>query len=269
VSGIRWVVAVVVLILAFGTPSDGVADARTADRGAPGVSVKASVPQVEEGDRVTLTARIKSPATARRVTLLRLTVPQYFGDPSWEQVKSVKARGRAKLSFGTVAAGPNTDRYRVSVTYAGKRAAVVSKPISVVVWRWIPLADYRPYYETSSAGTGEVDINGQRYEGWGPAYSSHAGSWEERFTPGRHCKAFRGVLGLSDVSDDGSSGTISYTADDRVVYSSPSLTPGTALHVNLPLAAPYRFGIQALDTSPDKLESWPVIGDPAFLCTGV
>ncbi len=263
----RWVLAVVVLVLAFGTPADGAADARTADRRAPGVILKASVPQAEEGDRVTLSARIKSPATARRVTLLRLNVPTY-GSPSWDPVKSVRARDRAKVSFAIVAAGPNTDRYRVSVTYAGKRAAVASKPISVTVWRWIPLRDYGPYYSAGHPDFGQVSLNGRRYDGWGARYV-HVGSWEARFTPGRHCKAFRGVLGLSDTSDDGSSGTIGFTADDGPVYSSPPLTPGTELPVEVALATPYRFGIQLADTSPDKVESWPVIGDPAFLCTGV
>lgn len=265
---VRWAV-LTVLVLAFCTPVDGVADAGAVDRSALGVTLKASAPQPEEGDRVTLTARIKSPSKAVRVTLLRLNVPQYYGGPSWESVKSVKVRGRGKVGFGIVATGPNTDRYRVSVKYDGKRAAVVSRPLSVIVWRWIPLSGFTPYYETSSVGSGEVDLNGKRYEGWGPAVYSRAGSWEERFTPGRHCKAFRGVLGLSDISDDGSSGTISYTADDRGIYSSPTLTPGMQLQVNVSLATPYRFGIQVLDTSPAELDSWPVIGDPAFLCSGV
>ena len=156
----------------------------------------------------------------------------------------------------------------MSVTYAGKRAAVASKPISVTVWRWIPLRDYEPYYSAGYPAFGQVSLNGRRYDGWGARYV-HAGSWEARFTPGRHCNAFRGVLGLSDNSDDGSSGTIGFTADDSLIYGSPPLTPGMEFPVEVPLAKPYRFGIQLADTSPDKIESWPVIGDPAFLCTGV
>jgi hypothetical protein len=263
----RWVV-VSALVLALGAPSAGSADPRPSERAALGATLKASVRQAEEGDRIVLTARIKAPSKALRATLLERQV-SIVGDVSWEQAKSVKVRGRGKVSFAVVATGPNADRYRLSVTYAGKRAAVASKPISVTVWSWIPLAGYRPYYETDSVGPIEVDLNGRRYEGWGPFSYSRAGSWEERFTPGRHCKAFRGVLGLSDISEDGSSGAIGFTADDGAVYSSPPLIPGTELQVNVPLASPYRFGIQALDTSPGDLESWPVIGDPAFLCTGV
>jgi len=255
-----------VLVLAFCTPSDGAADARPADRGAPGATLKASVQQAEEGDRVTLTARIKSPATARRATLLRREV-SVFGDASWKPAKSVKVRGQSKVAFGIVAAGPNADRYRVSVTYAGQRAAVTSKPISLIVWSWIALADYRAYYSTSGVGNYQVEINGQQYAGWGAL--SRSGSWEARFTPGRKCKAFSGVLGLHDTSDDGSSGRIGFTADDTRIYDSPSLTPGMDMRVEVPLATPYRFGIQLLDTSPEGLNGRPVIGDPALLCTGV
>jgi hypothetical protein len=45
--------------------------------------------------------------------------------------------------------------------------------------------------------------------------------------------------------------------------------------VTVELAEPYRFGIQLFDTTPggttgrDDVESWPVLGEPAFLCTGV
>jgi len=47
-------------------------------------------------------------------------------------------------------------------------------------------------------------------EGVTAALHSHVGSWEARFTPGRHCKALRGTVGLDDDSDDGSSGTIAF-----------------------------------------------------------
>jgi hypothetical protein len=145
-------------------PSDGVADARTADRGALGAVLKASVQQAEEGDRVTLAARIKSPAKAARVTLLERQVSTW-GEVSWEPAKSVRVRGRGKVTFGIVATGPNNDLYRASVRYVGKRAAVVSKPVAVTVWRWIPLGDYDPYYSTSGVGDGQVDINVRRYTG--------------------------------------------------------------------------------------------------------
>jgi hypothetical protein len=45
----RWC-AVAVLVLGFCMPSNGVADARTADRSALGAVLKASVQQAEEGD---------------------------------------------------------------------------------------------------------------------------------------------------------------------------------------------------------------------------
>jgi hypothetical protein len=233
-----------------------------------GATLATSAKQVEEGDRLTLTATITSPAQAARVTLQKSYVSVYYGTTSWQPVKTVAVRGRRAVKFGVVALGPNADRYRVSVTYkTGKPAA--SRPTNVQVWRWIPRSKYAPYYATSGAGFGDLALNGHPYRGWGAATYSSARAWEAKFTPGRHCKTFRGVIGVADISADGSSGAINFTADDEIVYESPSLTPGMDVPVTIRLSTPYRFGIQAFNTSPEAVRSWPVIGDPALLCTGV
>lgn len=78
-----------------------------------------------------------------------------------------------------------------------------------------------------------------------------------------------GILGVDDQSDDGSSGAIAITADDVSIYESPALTPGMSVKIQVPLALPYRFGLRATDTSPDGVDAYPVIGDPALLCTGI
>lgn len=231
------------------------------------VTLSRSAVHVEEGDRFTVSARIASPRKARRVILQQWYVPSY-GDPSWQPVKSVRVADRSRVRFKRVATGLNSERFRARVTYRTGRP-VASKPVAVKVWRWIPLWEYSPYYSTSGAIFGETTLNGQRYKGWGAAAYSDAGAWESRFTPGRHCTAFRGVLGVADISADGSSGSIAFTADDVTVYESPVLTPGMDVSVEVSLTKPYRFGIQAANTSPEDVKSWPVIGDPAFLCTGV
>lgn len=243
-----------------------------------GASVSTSAKQVDEGDRYTLTATIETPRRAMRVTLQKYK-PSFYGwdDPAWEPKKTVRVNARSKVKFGVVAVSENTERYRVVVTYK-KAKPFTSKPIGVTVWRWILLSDYDPYYEAQpyAAGFGTTTINGQAYAGWGAFSYSHVGAWESRFTPGRHCNAFRGVLGVGDISADGSSGTIAFTADDTDIYTSPTLTPGMSLAVTVTLTAkPYRFGIRLTDTTPggttgdDEVESWPVIGEPAFHCTGV
>lgn len=260
----------VVALLSCADPGSAVAGSTTGGESATeAVILRGSAAEVEEGDRYTLTARITSADVARRVTLQQWTL-DYAGNGYWDDVRSTKVDGRKRVVFKRVATGLNRERWRVSVTYGGKRVER-SRPYAVTVWRWIPLSDYAPYYETDSLSLGPhaVDINGHRYEGWGPYSFWGAESWEARFTPGRHCTAFRGVLGVDDISADGSSGTISFTADDETIYTSPSLTPGMDEVVEVPLDAPYRFGVQGVDTSPDGVESWPVIGDPAFLCTGV
>lgn len=241
-----------------------------------GATLSTSAKQVDEGNRYTLTATIKTPRQALNVSLQKYK-PSFYGwdDPAWEPKKTIRVNARSKVKFGVVAVSENNERYRVVVTYK-KTKPFTSKPVGITVWRWIPLSEYDPYYETGGAIFGTTTINGQAYTGWGAASYSHVGAWESRFTPGRHCTAFRGVLGVGDISADGSSGTIAFTADDTDIYTSSSLTPGMSLPVTIPLAAkPYRFGIQLADTTPggttgnDDIESWPVIGEPAFHCTGV
>jgi hypothetical protein len=242
-----------------------------------GATVTTSAKQVVEGDRLTLTVTIKAARQAAKVTLQKWQ-PSLYGwdDPKWNPVKTVAVRGKAEVKFAAVATDENMERYRAVVTYKEARP-FTSRPVNVTVWRWIPLKEYAPYYQSEPYGAifGTTTINGVAYSGWGAATYSHTGAWESRFTPGRHCKTFRGVLGVGDISADGSSGAINFTADDTIIYQSPSLTPGMDLPVNISLAKPYRFGIQLFDTTPDgttgrdAVESWPVIGEPAFLCTGV
>jgi hypothetical protein len=241
-----------------------------------GVTVTASAKQVTEGDRYTVTATIKSPRQALKVTMLKFNPPDYsFQNPTWDTVRTVKVSARSKVEFRAVAVEHNTEKHRVKVTYRNAKP-VTSKPAIVTVWRWIPLSDYDPYYETGGTTFGTTTINGKAYDGWGAATYSHVGAWESRFTPGRHCTAFEGVLGVGDISADGSTGSIGFTADDKTVYTSPTLTPGMSVPVTIPLdAKPYRLGIQLADTTPggttgrDAIESWPVIGEPALRCTGV
>lgn len=240
-----------------------------------GATLTASAKQVTEGDRVSLTATIKTPRQASKVTLQRWQQPLYdWSDPTWESVKTLATRGKATMVFNQVATANNFERYRVVTTYKNAMP-FTSKAVNVTVWRWIPLSEYNPYYETGGTIFGNMYINGQVYTGWGAASYSHVGTWESRFTPGRHCTNFRAILGASDISGDGASATVTLTADDTVAYESPTLTPGMSVPINVALAKPYRIGIRLFDTTPggntgrDAIETWPVLGEPALRCTGV
>ncbi len=71
-------------------------------------------------------------------------MPSYYGDPIWQSVKTFGVRGRSKVTFRAVAADPNTVRYRVSLGYKDTKKPIVSKPVRVTIWRWIPLSEYDP-----------------------------------------------------------------------------------------------------------------------------
>lgn len=105
-------------------------------------------------------------------------------------------------------------------------------------------------------------MNGDRYAVWAGYVGTSVRAWEARVTPGRNCTSFRAVLGLADTSHDGSSGVISFTTDEATtIYQSPTLTPGMTLPVTLDLARPYRFGMAAANTSADKVQSYPMVGE--------
>lgn len=257
------------VVLGVGAPAGASSSEGHAEsfRVARAVTLTAGVVEVIEGDVVALRATVKKPKQAKRVILQRWDVPLYFGNPSWENVRSVKVRKRT-TTFHDVATSLNTARYRVVVTRKHGKP-LKSAPVNITVWRWIPLQKFATYSSTSGATFGQANINGVRYKTWGAATYSNAGSWTSGFTPGRNCKAFAGVLGVDDQSDDGSSGTIALLADDVSIYQSPALTPGMSLKIQVPLALPYRFGLRATDTSPDPVDAYPVVGDPALLCTGI
>jgi hypothetical protein len=187
----------------------------------------------------------------------------------WTKVKSVKVAGKASYRFTSIASELNTDRFRATVRYADG-SQVTSKAARVTVWHWSELSWFQPYYETANISAGsysQFNMNGDEYVGW-YTWGAHE-MWESRYTPGRNCKAFRGVFGVRDESSDGSSGTFTLIADEtKIVYESPTLTPGMVEPVEIKIPTPYRFAVQARDTSPEGAYSGPAIGNPQFLCTG-
>lgn len=237
--------------------------------GSGGVSVVSAPKDVDEGSRIAITAKVASPATAKTVWLQEWQT-DIFGYDSWVVVAKQAVRGTAKHTFRVAADGINSERYRVTASYRSG-STVASKAVTVRVWRWMPISAYRSYYETngvSDSYSSQFGMNGTQYVGW-YSYGSY-GYWEARYTPGRNCKAFRADLGVTDTSSDGSSATIAFLTDDGTpVYQSPPLTPGMVESVTLPLDLPYRFWVQATDTSPEGPRANPAMGAPAFLCTGV
>ena len=153
------------------------------------------------------------------MTLQKSYVSVHYGTHRGSPSNRRRAR-KTRRKFGVVAVGPNADRYRVSVSYKTGRPAA-SRPTNAQVWRWIPLSKYASVLRQQRSWVGDLALNGHTYLGWGAATYSSARAWEAKFTPGRHCKTFRDVIGVADISADGSSGAINFTADDEIVYESP------------------------------------------------
>lgn len=152
------------LVVGAGAPAGALYPQRQDEphRVARPATLTAAVAEVIEGDVVALRATVKQPKQAKRIFLQRWDVPLYFGNPSWENVRSVKVRKRT-TTFQDVATSLNTARYRVVVTRKQGKP-LKSAPVNIAVWRWIPLRTFPTYYRTSGAGFGEANVNGARYK---------------------------------------------------------------------------------------------------------
>jgi hypothetical protein len=256
------------VVLAPATPS--IADALTALRaGQPRVTV--TVPdQLVEGDRFDVVVKVGRARDAKQVLLQQLQTDIY-GQTGWETVRKAKVRGKKKHVFHVVAGAEDDQRYRARALYDDGKATM-SKPVATTVWHWTNMMEFRAYSYTlgvNSSAYNHFRMNGTDYTGGWATYGNYA-TWELRFTPGRHCKAFRGVAGLTDDSKDGSSGAIQLVADDTTTaFSSTTLTPGMDQPFQVDLATPYRLFIEAQKTSPADQAAYPAIGNPELLCTGL
>jgi hypothetical protein len=233
-------------------------------------AVTVSVPDsLVEGDRFNVTVHVSRTHDARRVLLQRSTL-DYTGNRRWETVAKAKVHGHTR-SFAEVAGTDDVERYRARVEYARGRPAR-SRSASAVVWHWGSMMQFTAYAVSngiSSNGSNQFRMNGTEYHGgWFASYGDYV-SWDLRFTPGRHCRAFRGVVGHTDASADGASAQLQLVADDVVAYASPPLTPGMSQPFVVDIATPYRLYIQAQRTSPTGQRAYPAIGDPELLCTGL
>jgi hypothetical protein len=220
---------------------------------------------VTEGDRYSVVVKVGSASKAKKVEL-QMRTQDIFGNPVWETVKKRQVRGLKKHKLPMVAGAQNPVKLRALVTYKNGQKAR-SSAVRVTTWRWFGLHEFRSYYYTADTYMSRYQdllIAGRAYVGWwGGGFRKTA--WESRHTPGRHCKAMRGVVGVTDSSADGSSAEISIVADETsVVYRSPSLTPGAAHSFEIPLNRPYRIAIQARLTS--SASAVPAIGAPQLLC---
>lgn len=228
--------------------------------------ILAKVPSdVTEGDRYTVVVKVGSASKAKKVEL-QVRTTNIYGDPVWETVKKRQVGGAKKHTLPMVAGAENPVKLRALVTYKdGAKAR--SRAARVTTWRWFDLHAFDAYYETASIShhyASNLAIAGAAYIGW-YGYGYRTTSWETRHTPGRHCKAFRGVAGVTDNSADGSSAEFKIVADETaVVYQSPVLIPGAAHPFEVPLASPYRIAIQARTTS--TAPASPAIGAPQLLC---
>ena len=261
-------VAATALVLAFVPPisASAVQTERPGKPGKPKVTI--TVPaEVIEGEQVPVEVKIGRTEDAKQVQLQQLVVQ--LGSPTWQTVAKTRARKKKGYRFQAIAGEDDTLQLRARVVYRTGRPAM-STPVVSTVWHWTRLADFPPYSHTSGVndtGISSFTVNGQSFHGW---FTTGAlKSWESRFTPGRHCKAMRGVAGVRDESADGSTALVQVLADDATVYASPPLTPGTSQPFQVDLALPFRLAIQAQNTSLTALSTYPAIGNPELLCTGL
>lgn len=234
---------------------------------------------VVEGTNYKLIAKIAKPRSASRVTLESHSVSQYgLENDAWQKVSSTKVRGRSKITFELKAGTDREDYYRVAVSYVGIKGvkAAVSKPARVDLMHWFDGLG-GAYYEAGE-GTDVVGFQmaGRAWRGWHMYGGTSATS---DYTLIADCTEFKATVGLTDDSDDNGTGTLTLSVinpHDAVttIYTSPTLIPGVTADITLKLAKPYRFGVDALNTSTPVTNGTttttpiadPAVGNPRFLC---
>lgn len=225
--------------------------------------------QATEGQRAGITVKVASPAQAK-IVRIETRSEDIFGNPEWTTLKRALVRGRPKVRLPVTVTGVNTQVFRAVAIYKDRKT-VASMPFTVIVWRWIDLHNFDSYYSTPGVYDSQYlafPMNGHQYVGW-QTYGDY-GSWETRYTLGRHCRRMQGTFGVHDESPDGSSAVITLLADDQPLFESTTLTPGSVQVVSRTMPLAYRIAIFAQSTSeePDS-PAYPAIGAPQFLCTGL
>jgi hypothetical protein len=252
----------------------GAAPALAAPEARPGRAAKPKVSvtvpgEVTEGDRYEVTVKLSGPVRgARQLLVQRLTKDAVWGTTNWETVRKTKVRGKKKFVVGAVAGEADTDAYRARLLFTDRKA-VASRLGRTTVWHWYALTGFAEYDDSYGTLSGSgFAMNGLQRKGWS-TYSSYP-SYQTGWTLGRHCRALRGEVGVTDSSKPGTSAALQVVADETTtVFSSGPLTPGMTQPVQVDLATPYRLQLRAQDTSPDKLQAYPAFGSPEVLCTGV
>lgn len=263
-KGFGWALAVVLMVCGSVVSTGAVASSAAL----PVVEVVKKPQSVTLGARFAVTVKVGAARQAGRLRIQTQT-EDVFGNKQWTTVKVRRVNAQARHKVQLMATEPNVQRYRSTVRYRDGKT-VASKAFAVTVWQWVDLSRFDAYYATAGISGhqySQFPMNGDQYIGWFTYLDK--GMWEARYTTGRNCKAFRGTFGVTDHSADGSSGRFTLLADDVAVYDSPTLVPGVVEEARVNLAKPYRFSIQARDSSPEGVLAWPAIGGPQFLCTGL
>lgn len=230
----------------------------------PPVRTTVSHQQVDEGQTVTVTTRIRAPRLAKRVRLERW-VPRPLGGGSWQQAASTRVKGRATVRFRVVASTHNHERFRSRVSYR-KAPARTSRPASVVVWRWVPLVHFAPVGATGHPSFGPVDVAGVRSDGWGATFT--AGSVSAAFGLAGRCSTVRGGFGIDDESAAGASGYATARLDGRQTWTSPVVGTGQLVPFGLDVTGVQSLAF-ALTSSTPTVDTHPVLQDTTLRCTGL
>lgn len=258
--------AAVVMGLVLGAAEVPIASAATA----PAVRVVSHPAEALSGNRISVTVRVTD-ASHARVVRLQTQTKDIFGNTTWTNVAARRVKGTSRHTFRPVVDQVDRQRFRSVAKYSTGKV-VESRAFGVTVWSWTPLSKFDAYYATNGINGyaySSFAMAGNQYLGW-YTFGSY-GMWEMRYTPGRHCKRFRGDFGVMDRSADGSAAQFTIASMDTgsVLYQSPTVTPGVIAKADFDLATPYRLSIQARNTSRSGVLSYPAVGDPQLLCTGL
>ncbi len=173
-------------------------------------------------DKIKVTGRVSPKATGQKVIL-----QQRVGNKKkWAVTGTSKVKNNGKFLLQDKPSVPGTREYRVLKPGSNGTMKGLSKPMTVVVYRWEKLG-YRSVGPKSNLNINTVEINTDRYAGSLVSATSGTPAYVE-FTLGKKCTSLRSSYALTDAAETGSTGSIAISTDGRARVTYP-LVLGTVV----------------------------------------
>lgn len=200
--------------VALGGPVDA-AHARSDERPAAPYSATLAISRSESmvDQAVKLSGQVKPVARGTVVKLQK----KLEGKTTWTDEKTLTTNAAGKFSYTDKPTTAGKRQYRVVVPATAKHAKGISKPVALLLYRWLDLTTAKVRSSSATYALSTVAINGVDYSrGLVGSTGSNGGMIDWNFD--RRCTSLKARFGNGDASDDTATATVELDVDGDPVY---------------------------------------------------